>query len=319
MWLSFALVFLIGFAAHRASLCTVRAVMQWVEQRKAGLFISFFKASAWATLLTGIFVWAGLPIQGAPMLNISRAFSVAGGLLFGVGAAINGGCSLSTLQRLADGDLRFVVTLVFVVLGGLAVSGLQSMGVVPLPKVEPLLWPTVPGAIRNPFILVLSVWAVWQLAVLWRCRDPDQRLGQWLLAPRYRLTLAAMVLGGCSGLLFLLEGAWTYTNYLRELGSTWVAGAGAPGFHRAGLVLVLFLGMVTSAVQRRSFQWRGGPGIIGWRNALGGGLMGVAGAVIPGGNDTVLLVLVPNLAGQGLLSFLAMLVGIRVVVKVMKT
>lgn len=43
--LGFLLVFLIGFAARRASLCTVRAVMQWVNEHKASFVIRFFEGS----------------------------------------------------------------------------------------------------------------------------------------------------------------------------------------------------------------------------------------------------------------------------------
>lgn len=53
--LSVWLVFLIGFAAHRASLCTVRAVMQWLDDHKASVLISFIKAAAWSCLLAGVF------------------------------------------------------------------------------------------------------------------------------------------------------------------------------------------------------------------------------------------------------------------------
>ena len=104
MLLNFALVFLIGFAAHRASLCTVRAVMQWMNERKAGILLSFAKAVAWACLLSGVFVLLGLPVKGVPLTHSLWWVSIAGGFLFGMGAAINGGCSLSTLQKLADGD-----------------------------------------------------------------------------------------------------------------------------------------------------------------------------------------------------------------------
>lgn len=318
MWLSFLLVFLIGFAAHRASLCTVRAVKQWIEHRKAGLFVSFLKASIWATLLTGIFVWVGLPIRGAPIVNSTLVLSVSAGFLFGVGAAINRGCSLSTLQGLADGDPRFAVTLVFFVIGGLTISGVQSFGLLPPPEVRPLLWRVMPETIRNGVILMLATWAVWQLSVLWRYRDPGRRLGYWLLAPRYRLTLAAAILGVCSGFLFLLEGAWSYTNYLRETGASWVIGSRAPGGHRTGLVLALFLGMVVSAIQRRSFSWRGWTGVFNWRNVSGGYLMGIAGAMIPGGNDTLLLVLMPTLSWHAASSFASLLLGIGMTQRVLR-
>lgn len=318
MWLSLALVFAIGFAAHRASLCTVRAVMQWMEHRKSSLLVSFFYASLWASLVTGVFVWAGLPIKGTPLLNSAWPYSLAGGLLFGMGAAVNGGCSLSTLQRLADGDARLVTTLVFFVLGSFSVAWLQAVGGVPWPHMRLLWWAGIGMGIRGALILALLVWAAWQLVVLWRCRDRSLRLGQWLLAPRYRLSLAAMVLGLCSGLLFLVEGAWTYTNYLREVGVSWVQGTPAPGWRRLALVGFLFAGMVLSSVQRGQFEWRAARPVVGWRNMLGGSLMGIGGAMVPGGNDTVLLVLMPTLSWQALASFGAMLVGIYVVVRAMR-
>lgn len=318
MWLSFVLVFLIGFTAHRASLCTVRAVMQWMERRKSSLLVSFFYASLWASLVTGLFAWAEVTISGRPVLASDWLLSVVGGLLFGMGAAVNGGCSLSTLQRLADGDSRLITTLVSFVLGSLLVTWLQALGAVPWPHVEALWWNAIGPVGARALTLVLLVWAVWQLTVLWRCRDRQQRPDQWLLAPRYRLSLAAMVLGVCSGLLFLLEGAWTYTNYLRELGVSWVTETGVPGWHRLALVASLFVGMVVSSVQRGQFKWRGPTFMLGWRNLLGGGLMGIGGALVPGGNDTVLLVLMPTLSLQALASFGSMLVGIYGVAKLMR-
>lgn len=45
--------------------------------------------------------------------------------------------------------------------------------------------------------------------------------------------------------------------------------------------------------------------------------MGMGGALVPGGNDTVLLVLMPSLSLQALASFGSMLFGIYGVVKLM--
>ena len=163
--------------------------------------------------------------------------------------------------------------------------------------------------------------------MLWRHVRTDQGFGkgpvsvavQVLLAPRYRLTFAAMVLGVCSGLLFLLEGPWTYTNLLREAATSWVLDAPAPGAWRLALFAMLFSGMVASSVQRKQFAWSTARLHGGWRHVLGGCLMGVGGGLVPGGNDTVLLVLMPTLSLQAVGSFGAMLVGIYVVVRSMAT
>lgn len=325
MWPSLLLVFFIGFAAHRASLCTVRAVMLWVEKRQGSLLLSFLYASMWASLLAGMFVWMGWPIRGQPMLSASWAASLAGGLLFGMGAAVNGGCSLSTLQRLADGDLRYLTSLMCFVLGSAAVGVSQAEGWVHWPRAHALWWASVGADGQQTLLVVLLLWGAGQCWLLWRRvrTDPGYVEGpvtvtvQVLLAPRYRLTFAAMVLGVCSGLLFLLEGPWTYTNLLREVARAWVLDVPSPGAWRLALFAMLFSGMVASSVQRKQFDWSTARLHCGWRHVLGGGLMGVGGGLVPGGNDTVLLVLMPTLSLQALGSFSAMLVGIYLVVRSM--
>jgi hypothetical protein len=64
---------------------------------------SLFQAVLWMAMLTGTLV-LGFRLQPQPaMVRIPVAWAIAGGWLSGVGASANGGCSLSTLHRLADG------------------------------------------------------------------------------------------------------------------------------------------------------------------------------------------------------------------------
>jgi uncharacterized protein len=90
---------LTGFAAHRASLCTVRAVLEVAKSRTAYMLASFIKTALWAALVFGLLVWI-TPEPRLLMVLEPRPFALAGGFLFGLGAACNGACSYSTLQRL---------------------------------------------------------------------------------------------------------------------------------------------------------------------------------------------------------------------------
>lgn len=109
--LSPPLVGLIGFAASRASLCTVRAVAEVLTSQRAWLLTSFAKAAAWTTVVSGVIALVSPTSATQVLERLPHGLGLVGGFLFGVGAAINGGCSLSTLQRLADGDLSMLGTL----------------------------------------------------------------------------------------------------------------------------------------------------------------------------------------------------------------
>ncbi|MDE2439967.1 MAG: hypothetical protein KGP14_03000 [Betaproteobacteria bacterium] len=77
---------LIGFAAHRASLCTVRGVAEVITSRRAWMLASFAKAAAWTALVAGGIAYFS-PTSASPVLeSIPPALGLLGGFLFGVGA-----------------------------------------------------------------------------------------------------------------------------------------------------------------------------------------------------------------------------------------
>lgn len=102
---------MVGFVSHRASLCTVRAVLEIMTTGRAHMLATFVRAAAWAAAIAGTLALV-IPGVGAGVLEVMpHRLALLGGFAFGVGAAINGGCSLSTLQRLADGDLTMLAAL----------------------------------------------------------------------------------------------------------------------------------------------------------------------------------------------------------------
>jgi hypothetical protein len=309
--LALALVFAVGFAAHRASLCTVRAVAEILDTRRARMLGSFVKAAAWTALTSGLLLFA---MQGTLYPALQRAplwLALAGGLVFGVGAAINGGCALSTLQRLADGEVAMLGTLLAFVAGVFAW----------------LLWiePSVGGSTRAlPFRLVpsnawapwvlgaLALWALREVVMLWRAAPPGMRWRDRLRASPWSRSAAALVLGVAGGVLYTLEGAWTWTSFLRAEASAALGHEMSPAALRATFLLALLAGMAVSSWQRRAFAWRL-PRARALAAALAGGaLMGLGAAILPGGNDTLVLIALPTLSPTALLAYAAVLVGVAI-------
>jgi hypothetical protein len=167
-------------------------------------------------------------------------------------------------------------------------------------------------------LLALWAWAAYQLHGLWRL-DRPRPWRERLIAPEYRLSAAAALLGLCAGVLFAVQGAWTYTNFVRgEVGAGLGVSALPTGWH-AALVAGLLGGMVVSALQRKSFAWQSAVAGQPWaRRLVGGALMGVGGALVPGGNDTLLLSALPTLSAQAAAAYVAMLGGIAVALAAMR-
>ena len=75
--------------------------------------------------------------------------------------------------------------------------------------------------------------------------------------------------------------------------------------------------IVSSVLSRRFFlDWRA---LTEWRGFLCGGiLMGIGAALVPGGNDVLLLNAIPGLSPHALPAYLAMLAGVAIALMVVK-
>ena len=316
--IALACVALIGFAAHRASLCNVRAVADIITAGRPHMMWSLLQAMLWTIVLTGVLV---LVFGVTPQPGYTRtplAWAWAGGLVFGVGAAVNGGCSMSTLTRLADGDLGMLAALAGFLAGVCSWIAVQAAdwpaGLAPV--ISPWLrWPGL-----APWLLgVLLAWSSHRAYVLWQLSRSHRPLKAILLAPVYHLSVSAALMGLAAGLLYATQGAWSYTNYLRTQVLHTLEAAPAPSMWHGLLVLGLLAGMTASALQRGSFGWRWPREAAGWlRHAAGGALMGSGAAMLPGGNDTLLLGSLPTMTAAALFSYLSMLAGIAMMLGVQR-
>src|SRR6266851_359440 len=124
--LAFAVVLalVLGFAAHRASICTVRAVAEIMSSRRGYMLASIGKSVLWVWAVTIPIFWL-MPASGTGLNGWSlTGVAVLGGFVFGLGAAINRGCAFSTMARFADGDGKMLAAIIGFALGVLGFATL---------------------------------------------------------------------------------------------------------------------------------------------------------------------------------------------------
>ncbi len=296
------LVAFLGFTSHRASLCTVRAVSDALRRHRFQLIAAFGRTVLWAMVLI-VPVTYFRPGLLSEAQGIGPLWSgLLGGFLFGYGAALNRGCSFSTLQRLADRDWRMFATLGGIItgsaLGHLLIPGFLVNGQVIGPAdISRWVWPVS---------AILAGWTIWEIIRLWRLRETWRHL---MRDKPINPAAAALILGLGAGLLYLGFGPWTYLNTLQQTSGSLVSNMAPPPVLELLLVPTIFGGMVISAHQRGT--WRTSKPGTGWpTNLLGGIFMGLGSAIIPGGNDTLLLRLIPSLAPNSLSTYGALLLGV---------
>ena len=115
----FTIAAVLGAVAHKTHFCTLGAVSDWVNIGDKGRLCAWFLAIAVAiagvTLLEGL----GLVSFGEtrpPYRSTGFAWAryLLGGLMFGVGMSLAGGCSTKNLIRLGSGNLKSLCVVVII-------------------------------------------------------------------------------------------------------------------------------------------------------------------------------------------------------------
>jgi uncharacterized membrane protein YedE/YeeE len=115
-WGGFVLAFILGFVASRANVCTMGAISDVVNMQHWGRMRMWMLAVAVAVIGAAVLQATGLvdlskSIFQRPRLNWLSA--IVGGLVFGVGMTLAGGCANKTLIRIGGGSLRSLVVFAF--------------------------------------------------------------------------------------------------------------------------------------------------------------------------------------------------------------
>jgi hypothetical protein len=306
------LALLMGFVADRTNLCTVSAVAEIMTEQRAWVLWNITKIVLW---ILGISILFSFFFEVTP-LNYDRFtlrwMSIGGGVIFGAGAALNGGCSLQTITRLGRGNLGTIFSILGMPVGAALarVVLLRYPQAIPGRETEPLF---IPSALQLTLVVVLSLLMLWEFVRLIRTYQPRQWRTR-LLAPDYQPASSAALLGIANGTLFAIVGTWMFTYTLIQ--SLTNAFYPESVLYRPlpvqlwWLLGAYLLGIIVSAIQSRHALLQTTPKPIWIRYFFGGILMGLGAALVPGGNDVLLFNAIPGLSLHAIPAYLAMLVGI---------
>lgn len=276
---------LLGLLAQRTGLCMVKAV-QRLRMRRPGLLVAILGCGLWFWLASPAFTNTSL---GEVLTRYAATWPFAlGGGLFGLAAAFNQGCTISTLTALARGQYHMLATLAGWVLGW----WLSRLA----PAIE---YQSIGGAQAPPW---------WFISII----ATGSALAIWQLSPELRRIYAGVVaFGAIAGLLGVLEPAWSPSQLMEEI-STRVLTGGLPwpSTERVLISVALMAGAILATTHRISWrQHRIDPPR--WARHLAAGCaMGVGSALALGGNDSQLLLALPSGSPAAALALISMIAGI---------
>lgn len=115
-WMGFILAFIFGYVANKTSFCTMGAVSDVVNMGDWGRMRAWLLGVAIAMLGTNLLVYFGYLDLGQTYYTRGTVYwlgALVGGLVFGIGMTLAGGCGQRTLVRLGGGNLKSVVVFLF--------------------------------------------------------------------------------------------------------------------------------------------------------------------------------------------------------------
>jgi len=171
-----------GYATQRGGFCLTRALSNFFIMRDATILRAYGLALLIATV--GVHILLATGLVEIPIRPFRWLSNVVGGLLFGSGMILAGGCSGSTWYRVGEGAIGAWVVLLAFAMGATA----TSVGVL-VPLRRWLQTPTIMSGGTSPTlynVIGLSPWAViiplgivlgW---VLWRgASEPEHNKWPW--------------------------------------------------------------------------------------------------------------------------------------------
>jgi len=138
--LGFTLALVLGAVASRTHFCTMGGISDWLNMGQRGRMASWVLAMGIAVAGSQLLELSGLVELKTSLYrtpNLGLAGYVIGGLLFGIGMTLAGGCGQRSLVRAGGGNLKAVV--VVLIMGVAAYMTLRGLlGLLRLELIEPL-------------------------------------------------------------------------------------------------------------------------------------------------------------------------------------
>ena len=286
---------LMGFAIQRGGTCLVAAIDEAVSKRTINRLLALAEASALvAAGMVTAQIFGILPMT--PHAFALTGWTIVGGMIMGLGAYVAGACVFGAIARIGNGEPAYFLVPLGFFLG--CVAALR-LGMTRLPHIVAAHSPVLADALlfAGP-LLAIAAWRLWHTVHAVRRRD----FAAYVWSPH----VATGVIGVTFVILFLVVGAWNYTDYLAEAARH----MGSRLSDRGLLLLALFGGALLGG-------WTAGrikparPTATAIARCLAGGVMlGLGGSLVPGANDGLLLLGLPLLYPHAWVAFASMLLTI---------
>jgi hypothetical protein len=283
-WLPLALAALcagvMGYAVQRGATCMVAAIEEIVARRRATRVLAMLEASAMVAGGLAIASLAGL-LKMPPNEYLLTAWTVAGGVMLGLGAVIARSCVFGAIARLGSGEWAYLAVPPGFFLG--CIAGRWLLG-----AMAPVAHPSLSSPLQNAPLLILPfgaflLWRGWTLLRAGR----SGMLAAHVWSPH----VATSIIGLAFVVLLLAAGPWSYTEALAQA----AAGESMMTGQRLALFACLFGGAVAGGWTAGRLRLVPPTTTSVLRCLSGGALMGAGSVLIPGSNDGLLLVGLPLL------------------------
>ncbi len=266
---------LMGYAIQRGATCTVAAVGEIVESRSAHRLTALTEAALWVAAGLLIARQFGI-VMHLPGGIVTSGWTVAGGALLGLGAWLNRACVFGAIARLGSGEWAYLATPLGFYIGALTLPLVFGM--------------PAPQTLTEASMLVrIPDWAGWIAMpfVLWRLAALLSKSGRTIWSPHE----ATLIIGLTFLVLLVISGPWTYTELLTDAAKGMVGDVA----YRTTLFVALLCGAWYGGWTAGRFRSRR-ISVADVGRCLGGGLlMGWGSLILPGGNDSLILVGMPLL------------------------
>ena len=305
VWSAFALAFVFGAVAQRASFCTMGAITDVVNFGDWRRMRMWLLAIAVAIAGTGVLHAMGaIDVEKSiyTSADVPWLSHVVGGLLFGAGMTLASGCGSKTLIRLGAGNLKSLIVLIvlaaaaYMTLKG-AFAGARAFGL------DPVRFNV--GAKASDLPAIFGAWGLPASVRWWLPLVVAAAIAAFVFASRDFRTTPELIIGGLVvGAVIVggwyvsahighvaedpatLEERFLATNsahaesfsfvaptaYLLELLLLWTDQSRVVTFGIAG-VLGMIAGSFAMAVATRNFRWEGFANAEDVGNHLVGGVM----------------------------------------------
>ena len=266
---------LAGGALARSNLCMMRAAND-LSRGKFQAVAGLLAVSAIGAVV--LFATERAGWHGAAPWTWPSAMTLAGAVLFAIGARLNAACSIGTIGRLSGGDLG-----AFATIGGM----LAALALLPRAMVHDEK-PAWAGSVQLPLVAAMGLLVVAFLWIAWR-RGGIRHLGPPLL------------LGALAALLYSLHAQVTWL----ELATEAFQGKGSYVAASIGF-LALLAGAFAARHWAGEIQWKLPERARFVREAIGGFFMGAGSLMIPGATDALAFYGVPSGSPHAIVAFLVL-------------